>query len=184
MQRFLNDPFDSYLGIEQETYIKKRILQEIKKKKLLTKTATNKTISEEEYWQLFYSHSNSEDIKPFSKQKYFSSEWYRICSNKSNEFFLFLNRLWITAHKECNQKTKFIRNLPFRIACFSGFEDDEELSKNTTMWSHYADNHKGFCVKYSLDSIENIDAKLKCGLYKVRYTKNFAKTPIKESLHK
>lgn len=43
----------------------------------------------------------------------------------------------------------------FRIRSFVANQttydvDDTILTDNITMWSHYADNHKGFCVKYKL----------------------------------
>jgi len=84
---------------------------------------------------------------------------------------MILNGLWCDARKECVQKIRDIRNTPFRIACFSNFHDDEELGKNTTMWAHYANNHRGFCVKYSLDFGDSpIQSILKCGLYKIIYS--------------
>lgn len=100
---------------------------------------------------------------------------------KNNDFYMMLNGLWCDAKRECGKKIRDIRNVPFRIACFSNFDDDDELGKNTTMWSHYADNHRGFCVKYSLhfgDSpIQNI---LKCGLYKVIYSAKISKASVRE----
>ena len=38
----------------------------------------------------------------------------------------------------------------YRIRSFAAVKDEggNELVENTLMWSHYADNHTGFCVKY------------------------------------
>lgn len=100
----------------------------------------------------------------------------RIQNKKNDDFRWLLVKLEGAARKECSQKIKGIRNASFRIASFSNFDDQEELGKNTTMWSHYADNHKGFCIKYSLDfgdsPIKNI---LKCGLYKIAYSARISK---------
>ena len=65
---------------------------------------------------------------------------------------------------------KSLRDTVYRISSFSHFSDEEELLENTTMWSHYADNHRGFCVKYKLD-FEHSDFReiLLCGLFPVRY---------------
>lgn len=58
----------------------------------------------------------------------------------------------------------------FRIRCFSMCSP-----KNILMWSHYADNHKVFCIKYRLSNyfINESENELGCHMYlkKVNYTK-------------
>lgn len=176
-----NDPFDSYVGIEEYTYIKTYVLKELKKRHLIATNATQDQLSEEEYWRLFDSHSKDEDLGFLSTRKEFWSEWLRIKVEKSDDFRMVLNRLWCAAREECAQKIRDIRNAPFRVACFSNFDDEEELGKNTTMWSHYADNHRGFCVKYSLDFSDSpIQSVLKCGLYKIIYSAKISKASPRE----
>ena len=67
--------------------------------------------------------------------------------------------------------------MPYRITSFSNFKDEEELGRNTTMWSHYADNHKGFCVKYftNFNELKHKYAIL-CGLYKIIYSSVVSKS--------
>lgn len=48
-----------------------------------------------------------------------------------------------------------------RIACFS------EVNDSILMWSHYANNHTGFCVEYDFNKLNNI--KLLDNLYPVFY---------------
>jgi hypothetical protein len=92
-----------------------------------------------------------------------------------------LNDLWSEAREECSQRIKDIRSTPFRITCFSNFDDVEELGKNTAMWSHYADNHRDFCVRYSLDlGASPIKSIIKCGLYKVIYSARISKASPRE----
>lgn len=178
-----NDPFDSYVGIEEYTYIKTYVLRELKKRRLIATNATQDQLSEEEYWRLFHSHSKDEELGFLSTRKKFFIEWLRIKTEKNHDFYMILNGLWCDARKECAQKIRDIRNTPFRIACFSNFHDDEELGKNTTMWSHYADNHMGFCVKYSLDfGDSSIQSLLKCGLYKIIYSAKISKASPRELL--
>jgi len=85
------------------------------------------------------------------------------------------------ARKECRKKIDHIRNIEFNISCFSNFSDESELLKNTTMWSHYADNHRGFCVKYKLDfkNNKNINS-IKCGLFPIKYTSTVPKISPRE----
>lgn len=42
-----------------------------------------------------------------------------------------------------------------RVTCFaSGVYDDTNIFLNPLMWAHYADSHKGFCVKYNYSAIK------------------------------
>jgi len=56
------------------------------------------------------------------------------------------------AYKASKEILKQIRSSSFRITSFANLLDDDALSKNITMWSHYADEHRGFCVKYKTDN--------------------------------
>jgi hypothetical protein len=63
--------------------------------------------------------------------------------------------------------------MEFKISCFSNFVDEIELLRNTTMWSHYANNHQGFSIKYKTDFSNIINGKaIKCGLFPIHYTAN------------
>ncbi|MBW2740437.1 MAG: DUF2971 domain-containing protein [Deltaproteobacteria bacterium] len=83
--------------------------------------------------------------------------------------------------RDCDRKVDLMRNMPFRITCFSNFDDEAELGKNTTMWSHYAENHTGFCVKYSTD-FEGITFGdiIKCSLFSVIYTSKVPKLTLQD----
>jgi hypothetical protein len=178
-----NDPFDSYIGIEEGTFIKTYILKNLKRNGLIAKHSSKDKLSEEECWRLFCSHSKDTEPPFLSNKKLFYSELLRIKLAKNAEIQMVLNRLWCNANAECTKKIREIRNIPFRIACFSNFEDDEELGMNTTMWSHYADNHKGFCVKYSLNFADSpIQSILKCGLFKVIYSAKISNASPRELL--
>lgn len=39
-----------------------------------------------------------------------------------------------------------------RMRCFVTVKDNDVKNLNSLMWAHYADSHKGFCVKYRIDS--------------------------------
>lgn len=51
----------------------------------------------------------------------------------------------------------------FRIACFTAGYD------SMLMWSHYADNHKGFCIEYEIPPINDENRLLFINLYPVIY---------------
>jgi len=54
-------------------------------------------------------------------------------------------------------KTEGARNV--RVCCFS------ETNESTTMWSHYADNHKGICIAYNFSETDTIRPILQPILY-------------------
>lgn len=169
--RSFNDPFDSYLCVNREMFIKTYILDRVKEMSVISKHGNLDTLSEKEYWDIFNSHCEGEK-KNYNRGPFWSTFW-KITNKKSKDFMSLLGiKLIVEAQKECDLKMDYLRNTMFRISCFSNFEEENELMENTTMWSHYADNHRGFCIKYSLNDINNHKYKdiLSCGLYPVKYT--------------
>ncbi|HPS31293.1 MAG TPA: DUF2971 domain-containing protein [bacterium] len=163
-----NDPFDSYVCIEEDKFAKYRLLKTLKEKKHISKDETPDTLSEKEYWEIFYS-TTSDNYN--YKRKNFNSLIWEIMDKKSKEFKEVITSIQVDGWRERKEKIKYLRKSCYKITCFSNFSDDRELGINTTMWSHYADNHKGFCVKYSLklNELKHKDLIL-CGLYPVIYT--------------
>ena len=176
--RNFNDPFDSYACINKESFVKFYLLKKLKEKKYISEIENMDSISQKEYWDIFY--SNCEEDNNLIRD-HFWTVLNKICKTKSSEFSLLINDIRFDAMKECESKMEYIRNLLFRISCFSNFDGEDELMENTTMWSHYADNHRGFCVKYKLnfDNIKYKD-KILCGLFPVNYTSKTQKISPRE----
>lgn len=59
---------------------------------------------------------------------------------------------------------ELINKIKFKISCFS------ETNKSILMWSHYASQHKGFCIEYDTSKIED---KIKKEIYPVFYHETF-----------
>lgn len=77
-------------------------------------------------------------------------------SKKMNDPFDSIINLWGSEEqlKETCKEHKHIKNLSksfdyFRIRSFCNGNTTKAL-KNVLMWSHYADEHRGYCVKYKL----------------------------------
>lgn len=178
--RNFNDPFDSYTCVERNTFAKKFILKKLKDKKLITKENSIDTISDEEYWSIYHSNSVDEDYSSdtynLNNKKSFFTTLYSIKKSKSKELERIIFNLEIEATHECKNRIDFVREIPLRITCFSKFNNIYELKKNTTMWSHYADNHKGYCVKYKTN-FEQLKFKnaIISGLFPVIYTSRIQK---------
>lgn len=169
--RTFNDPFDSYLCVNREQFLKKYLLDKVKSMGKVSNDFNLNTLSKNEYWKIFNSHCDGE--KKNYKSKSYYSILQEIINEKSDEFKDLLdNKLPMAANNEFNLKMDYLRNTMFRISCFSNFEEEDELMKNTTMWSHYADNHSGFCIKYTLDEMNHhrYNNIISCGLFPVKYT--------------
>lgn len=164
-----NDPFDSYVCIEKETFEKKYVLNELRKGGLITKEGGQESFSETEKWQINGSHSKDDSL--FSRychfEKKFDSVLRRILNTKSPELVNYVENERLRAQRDFRKTIDEIRNVDLRITCFANLHGDEELARLPTMWSHYADNHTGFCIKYSIKNVANF---VKTGLLPVKYT--------------
>lgn len=185
--RKFNDPFDSFVCVEVESYIKLLLLKKIKELGLVSVQDSEENFSETEYWNIFHSWSN-EDVMPrhinHPNRTSFGSTIYAICKTKSEALNRLVNQIQIESRKECSERIENIRNMQFKISCFSEFKSEEELLENTTMWSHYAENHSGFCIKYSLEfnALENKESVL-CGLFPITYTSKVPKISPKSLMN-
>ena len=140
-------------------------------------------LSQDEYWRIYNSQSSTKERAYVNKPRPFFLEWTNILHQKNNNLQDLMRTLLSEARGDCARKVQAIRNVPFRVTCFSNFDNDEELGKNTTMWSHYADNHRGFCIKYSLKFLDSpLHSILKCGLFKIIYSARISKVSPGELL--
>ncbi len=168
-----NDPFDCYLCSEKELYIKKYILNEIQLLNLISEKESKLKISKEEYGTLL-------SIKTNSKYS-FSTIFTSIKVAKENSFYIALTRIEANANKDYQNKLNYLNSMEIGVSSFSSFKDEGELLKNTTMWSHYADHHRGFCIEYEVDfKIIDFQKEIKCGLFPITYTSRVPTLPIGE----
>lgn len=69
----------------------------------------------------------------------------------------------------------------YRIRSFVGnntLTSDDRLVRNIIMWSHYADDHKGYCIKYRLS--KHFIKKSDDGTFKHHYLRRICYVPQKE----
>lgn len=168
-QRF-NDPFDSYLCVKKESFEKEYLIRKLVQGEYVKEIEnSDEFITNKELDNLYNTYCEGESGY-YYKQSFYST-FYDIANYKSESFRRLYMGFYNEAHKSCTTKMKFLRNTVYRISCFSHFKNESELMENSTMWSHYADEHRGFCVKYTLDfgktKFRDI---LLCSLFKVKYT--------------
>jgi len=165
-----NDPFDSYIGVSEDAFCIAILAAQIKAADLITDEPTSDSISFSEYWKIRHAYAGHTPNSVRANQRV--SDVLRDLRSKKSEAFgsLLITKEW-EARQTCRQKLALLRSSAVRVACFSNFANDEDLGNNTTMWSHYAADHTGFCLKYKLD-FEDIAQKneLKCGLFPVKYS--------------
>lgn len=180
--RSFNDPFDSFICVDDRPYIKSSLLKAFGKHGMKSKTPSCDSLTEEEFDHLKYAPINGKYDPDMGHSDDFKTMLDHICWSKSDDFQDQVRSLSVEVMRECERKVDFIRNIPFRITCFSNFDNEAELGINTTMWSHYAENHTGFCVKYSTKSVDTVHIGdiINCGLFPVIYTSRVPKLTLND----
>lgn len=157
-----NDPYDCSIGYNEDEFEKKQILDEFRKNHLVGKSG-NDIITEDEYRVIEESCVNGEEYYLYSKKKGYSDVIYNIQKEKSKELQEKISEYRNRANEVAKQKIENIRKTNIRIACFLAEKKHDIYYFNPTnneclskiqMWSHYANNHKGFCVEYDISEIK------------------------------
>ncbi len=120
-----NDKFDSFILIDREKFRNSYI----KNHKLAFEDMHSKKVIQQQL-QNFRSETNCQDDSPITK-------------NKQNEEIIS-----IAYDSYCKKISELINE--YYIACFTLNKPE----KNMVMWSHYADNYKGFCAEYSFEKLQ------------------------------
>lgn len=134
-----NDPFEGKIGLNDNKYIKKKILSYIRSKKLFEK------------YNIEVKFNNLEEF--INNEKHYSDFTDIVGTNEDMDFYLEVDKQIELLEKAFINKANIIRQNQFRICSFSAF-DSIEFLKKIAMWAHYTDNHKGFCVRYNLKNIK------------------------------
>ncbi len=60
----------------------------------------------------------------------------------------------VESWRQVNTKIEKLRNVNIRVACFSALDRYNGFNDIIDMWSHYTDNHKGFCIEYDMSPLK------------------------------
>ncbi|TDS25586.1 Protein of unknown function (DUF2971) [Halanaerobium congolense] len=192
-----NDPFDCLTGHDYLKYEKESLLNYIDKENLVDNTNINDSFTKSEINKIINSTTSLENSSYV--KKYYSILKINILSNKSDKFQDEIRNYIEKIRRNFNLKIKKMRDINIRVACFSRFKNHKEFYKKIQMWSHYADNHKGFCVEYDLSELkqkinflikdheyydnrdeylnEKVKATIKGGLFPVNYSSRRVNIP-------
>ena len=150
-----NDPFDCNIGFDTEDYEKRRLLEYIKRKIDSESVKNGDSFTEEEYWRIYHSRTDLDISKLYADGiKEYSSVKWDILRSKNKKLEYEIHGESRAARQDAFAKIEKLRTTNIRIACFSEFNRYDNFKKNIQMWSHYADNHRGFCVEYDLSDFK------------------------------
>lgn len=198
-----NDPFDCHVGYDIEEYEKQFLIQYIKNNVDSNHEKTAENLTTEEMNRI----QRSKTYVYYLESMYHGTEEYydvkrKILEHKSDEFNRKIHNIISESKEDIENKIEIIRRTNIRVSCFSELIKNDNFKKNITMWSHYANNHKGFCVEYDLSflndktsfTIENhqyydeslqesyldqrLKAIIKAGLFPVMYTSSRVNIPV------
>ncbi|EHJ00579.1 hypothetical protein CDLVIII_4042 [Clostridium sp. DL-VIII] len=136
-----NDPFDAslkinYEEVSKELFLKrnmKNIINELEKSGVDIEDKDLKTIN-----------LSDQPIYDFVK---LISKFDSNLNGKEDEFAKILSEQTLNSIKEMFSKLRTSFQNGYLIVCFS------ELKDEVLMWSHYAENHTGFCIEYNFQEL-------------------------------
>ncbi|MEZ7507334.1 DUF2971 domain-containing protein [Flavobacterium sp. Arc2] len=150
---FFNDPFDCNIGYDRVNFEKRKLIQIINEIGCVDHSKYDSGFTIEEKDRIM--RSKIEDISYWNSSiESYSDAKRKVLDNKSNDFKKNINRRLDDATQEIDDKVGKLKNIDIRVACFSNFDRYDEFYKQIVMWSHYADNHRGFCVEYDLSFLK------------------------------
>jgi hypothetical protein len=156
--RTFNDPFDCHTGYDVTSYEKHSLLAHIRKLGFVESENRENGFTLEDFNRIL--DSSIEYVFDWrSNTEEYWSVINKISDSKSNEFQSAIYSLRTKYRDEVKTKIRQLRNVNIRIACFSNLDLNNFPHKSNDfeymiqMWSHYADNHKGFCVEYDISQI-------------------------------
>ncbi len=159
-----NDPFDCHTGYDVTNYEKHALLEHIGKTGFAKSANRLNGFTEDEFYRIYNSTSEYDYNSIRTSEEYWSAI-YGICKSKSEGFKKEIDALRYGFRSEVERKIEKLREVNIRVACFSDLKSLNYPPKHTDfesmiqMWSHYASNHEGFCVKYDITPLhpENIN---------------------------
>lgn len=149
-----NDPFDCNIGYDKDSYDKKCLIDFIEKSNFFENNETSSIVTLEEKNRLLKSHSDEISYWDPKKESYIDAK-RKILDSKNDELQRKIYQYIDRNIKDVDIKIEKLKNTNIRVAYFSKLDKYDEFFKQISMWSHYADNHKGFCVEYDISSLKD-----------------------------
>lgn len=152
-----NDPHDSSIYLDFNSQLGKLTTFLLKDKPLIGKYLTNEELLE---------------FKEINDIQSFSTKLVKILAKKSGinvelgKLVTVVKEVFEERSREMSKSFCDALKNGYKVACFT------EDIYSTLMWTHYAENHKGFAVEYDFSSLSEADCR-KNMLYPVYYSNEF-----------
>ena len=151
--RTFNDPFDCHTGYDVKSYEKHTLLKYIKELGCVDINNSQDGFTVDEFDRLSRSTTLYE-YNWYSKIEEYDTVFRKLLENKSKDFNQIIYDFTNKSQNEVKAKIEKLRNTNIRVACFSALDRYKDFNNIIQIWSHYADNHKGFCVEYDLSPLK------------------------------
>ena len=195
-----NDPFDCNIGYDSENYEKSCLIKFIKEIGCVDENNKSEGFTLDDKNRILRSRLG-DYYSMYNKIESYADAMRKILEPKSEEFQRKTRIILSTKLKQIDYKIEKLKTINIRVACFSELERYDEFPNQIVMWSHYADNHKGFCIEYDLEILkkdinfslkdlefyhdrkneylkERNEAIIKAGLFPIEYTSNRINIPV------
>jgi len=153
-----NDPFDCHTGYDTKSYVSHALLKYIEKTGYIIDVKNSPNgFTHDEFDRL---KLTTYGYNWYGKEEYDSVLW-KLLESKSEDFKRIINGLKAKYLNEVKTKIEKLRDVNIRVACFSALDRLKNFNDIIQIWSHYADNHKGFCIEYDISSLKESSFSLK-----------------------
>jgi len=147
-----NDPFDCKVGYDKENFEKVTLLDFITKLGTKEESQNHNGFSKEDIIRIL--NSSIENVSWLSKKEEYWDAKRKILDSKSQEFRSKVYDYLDKKLSDIDFKIEKLKKINIRIACFSQLDKYDEFCRQIAMWSHYADEHRGFCIEYDLSFLK------------------------------
>ena len=151
--RTFNDPFDCHAGYDVNSYEKHVLLKYIKESGCVDIKNSQDGFTIDEFNRLSRS-TTSYEYNFYSKIEEYDTVLRKLLENKSKDFDHIIYDVIRKSRNEVKAKIEKLRNVNIHVASFSALDRLKGFKDIIHMWSHYADNHKGFCVEYDISPLK------------------------------
>ncbi len=143
-----NDPFDSLLCANKNEFLKKCLLEHIKK----TGAVDRGILNSEDLIKLENSRCVEKSIYENIHTQFNSvvfDLWYNVNKNEIRSGEEEISDVLFEAQVKYREVLETLRESTVRVSSFADM-DEFKLTSYMELWAHYAQNHEGFCVEYDL----------------------------------
>lgn len=149
-----NDPFDCRTGYDINIYEKHVLMTYIRDTGCVEAKDGQDGFTLDEFNRLSKS-TTSYYYNWYSKIEEYDTVLRNLLENKSKNFDDKIHDVITKSRNEVDKKIDKLRSVNIRLASFSALDRQKGFDEIIQMWSHYADNHKGFCVEYDMSFFKN-----------------------------